>query len=212
MWDEITYPLPNFNGCTVEGWECISNFIPRFIIDINTYPCCKLTMLVNGGPGRRLVGREKNTVCHQSKQSVDKEHHNMQHCKVDRENLGMYSTKVAIFQAFGANQYIEAETKWLTFCRQHFQLHFLEWMNIMSDILIQISQKFVPQGQIGYITWHKVYKDLWRHVAQLGLNEFISWPCALIIIWIEIGIKTNEEGIFCLPGSLDQDWIQGLAK
>ena len=30
VWDEITYPLPNFNGCTVEVWEWISNFIPHF--------------------------------------------------------------------------------------------------------------------------------------------------------------------------------------
>ena len=27
VWDEITYPLPNFNGTTVEVWEWISNFI-----------------------------------------------------------------------------------------------------------------------------------------------------------------------------------------
>ena len=27
MWDEITYPFPNFNSCTVEVWEWISNFI-----------------------------------------------------------------------------------------------------------------------------------------------------------------------------------------
>ena len=26
VWDEITYPFPNFNGCTVELWEWISNF------------------------------------------------------------------------------------------------------------------------------------------------------------------------------------------
>ena len=32
MWDEITYPCPNFNGCTVEVWEWISHFIPQFII------------------------------------------------------------------------------------------------------------------------------------------------------------------------------------
>ena len=27
LWAEITYPYPNFNGCTVEVWEWISNFI-----------------------------------------------------------------------------------------------------------------------------------------------------------------------------------------
>ena len=27
VWDEITYPFPNFNGCTVEVWKWISNVI-----------------------------------------------------------------------------------------------------------------------------------------------------------------------------------------
>ena len=32
MWDEITYPSLNFNGCTVGIYVWISNFIPYFII------------------------------------------------------------------------------------------------------------------------------------------------------------------------------------
>ena len=39
-WDEITYPFPNFNGCTVEVWEWISNYIPHFMMDVIIYPCC----------------------------------------------------------------------------------------------------------------------------------------------------------------------------
>ena len=35
--DEITYPFPNFNGCTVEAWEWISNFIPQFPMNVTTY-------------------------------------------------------------------------------------------------------------------------------------------------------------------------------
>ena len=38
VWDEITYPFPNFNGTTIEVWERISNFIPHFIRDVITYP------------------------------------------------------------------------------------------------------------------------------------------------------------------------------
>ena len=38
LWDEITYPFLNFNGCTVEVYEKISNFTPHFIIDVITYP------------------------------------------------------------------------------------------------------------------------------------------------------------------------------
>ena len=30
VWHEITYPFPNFNGCTIEVWEWISNFIPPY--------------------------------------------------------------------------------------------------------------------------------------------------------------------------------------
>ena len=41
MWDELTYryPLPNFNGCTVEVWELISSFILHFTVQVITYPC-----------------------------------------------------------------------------------------------------------------------------------------------------------------------------
>ena len=38
-WDEITCPFTNFNGATVEVWECISNFIPRTIMDVIAYSC-----------------------------------------------------------------------------------------------------------------------------------------------------------------------------
>ena len=39
MWDEITYPFLNFNGCTIEVSEWISNFIPHFTGHVITYPC-----------------------------------------------------------------------------------------------------------------------------------------------------------------------------
>ena len=39
LWDEITYPFPNFTGCNVEAWEWISNLIPHFIMDAITYLC-----------------------------------------------------------------------------------------------------------------------------------------------------------------------------
>ena len=39
VWDEIIYPFPNFNGCTVDVWEWISNFIPNLTDHVITYPC-----------------------------------------------------------------------------------------------------------------------------------------------------------------------------
>ena len=38
VWDEITYPFPNFNGGTIEVWEWISDFIPHSIMDVITFP------------------------------------------------------------------------------------------------------------------------------------------------------------------------------
>ena len=39
IWDYNSFPLPNFNSCTVEVWEWTSSFIPHFIMDVFTYPC-----------------------------------------------------------------------------------------------------------------------------------------------------------------------------
>ena len=40
------------NSCTVEVWECISNFIPHFIMDMITYPCWDSNYYhISQGPG-----------------------------------------------------------------------------------------------------------------------------------------------------------------
>ena len=39
VWAEITYPFPNCNGCTVEFWELVTDFIPLFIMDPIIQPC-----------------------------------------------------------------------------------------------------------------------------------------------------------------------------
>ena len=56
VWDEITCPFPNFNGCTVEVWGWISDSIPHFMINVITYPCWDYSwiMLVKGAPGRQF--------------------------------------------------------------------------------------------------------------------------------------------------------------
>ena len=48
VWDEITYPFPNFNGGTVEVWEWLSNFIPHFPGHMITYPCRDLSSTGSG--------------------------------------------------------------------------------------------------------------------------------------------------------------------
>ena len=39
MWDEVTYPFPNFKRSTVEAWELMNNFITLFTGCVITYPC-----------------------------------------------------------------------------------------------------------------------------------------------------------------------------
>ena len=53
VWDKINYPFLNFNGCTVEVWEWVNNFIPHLIMDVIIYPCQDLSssMLLKGAPG-----------------------------------------------------------------------------------------------------------------------------------------------------------------
>ena len=50
VWDEIFYPFSNFNSCTVEVWEWISNFIPHITEYVIIYACRGLSLLcVVGG-------------------------------------------------------------------------------------------------------------------------------------------------------------------
>ena len=53
MWDEIAHPFLNFNGCTVEVKEWVSDFIPHFRMDRITK-----SMLVKGAPGRYMLTEE----------------------------------------------------------------------------------------------------------------------------------------------------------
>ena len=39
VWDEIIYPLPNFNDADVEVWEQISDFISLFTGHVIIYQC-----------------------------------------------------------------------------------------------------------------------------------------------------------------------------
>ena len=61
VWDEIIYPFLNFNGCTVEVTEWISNSMPHFIGRVITYPCWDWSkpMLVKGATGIHFVVFEK---------------------------------------------------------------------------------------------------------------------------------------------------------
>ena len=47
VWDEITFPLPNFNGATVDAWESIINFVTHPDMITYRYWCQNYAMLVH---------------------------------------------------------------------------------------------------------------------------------------------------------------------
>ena len=62
MWYEITYPFANINGCTIEVWEWISNFIPHFTRHVTTYPYqdCRIKTGSGGVCCHNARGRMRN--------------------------------------------------------------------------------------------------------------------------------------------------------
>ena len=64
VWDEITYPFPNFNGATAEVWEWMSNSIPHFMTDviIYLYSNCFVSMLVKGTIGVGVQHKTRDTM------------------------------------------------------------------------------------------------------------------------------------------------------
>ena len=51
MWDEITYPFPNFNGINVAVWVWIRNFNPQLVMNGITYPCWYNSTLIERAHG-----------------------------------------------------------------------------------------------------------------------------------------------------------------
>ena len=56
VWVEITYPFPNFNGCTVEVWERIGNFISYYIMDLKINAGLNFIIVSKRGPWYTLGG------------------------------------------------------------------------------------------------------------------------------------------------------------
>ena len=48
---EIIYPFPNFNGCTIEVWEWINNFIPHCILAVLGFKLNHISERAPGGGG-----------------------------------------------------------------------------------------------------------------------------------------------------------------
>ena len=91
--------------------------------------------------------------------------------------------------------HIGAWTKWLTFCRWHFQIHFLEWKwifclefrwTLFSGVQLTISHlwhRWCLGDICQAIIWTSGDPDPWRHIVVLGHNElniFLVAVCSLL--------------------------------
>ena len=74
--NKLLHPFPNFNGATIEVWECISNFIPHLPGHMMTYPCrdLRLTISIKGAPdvisGDEGAFEERITRCRAQQKST----------------------------------------------------------------------------------------------------------------------------------------------
>ena len=64
----ITYPFQNFNGCTLDGLEWISNVTPHFVMGVITSPCWMLNLKLihidkRGKGGTELECRRPHELC-----------------------------------------------------------------------------------------------------------------------------------------------------
>ena len=101
--------------------------------------------------------------------------------KVDSEWKSGSVKSVLSKSQFTSPSYIEAETKWLTFCSLNFQTYFLQWKAWIS---IKISLKFVPWSLILYTIGHHWFRS-WIGANQVTCHYLSLW-CLSLLSYIRI--------------------------
>ena len=78
-------------------------------------------------------------------------------------------------------QYIEVETKWTSFSRRHFQMHFLGW-KCLNFFFFWILLKFISKCKINNILG-LVHMMAWHRLDDKPLSEpmLISWSTHLCL-------------------------------
>ena len=155
VWDKITYPFPNFNDYIVEVWEWISNYIPHFKMDVITYPCCDSVLIKGAPGHHIKLTPDCNLCWQEELPYVTAKYkafrwlHTQDCAKPIANALDVLQTCAKLL-VLGCIIYwvpsslplillcccvgcipmnmwyhIEAEIRWLSFCRQHFLMNFL---------------------------------------------------------------------------------------
>ena len=64
MLGEIFHQFPNFNGCSVEVWEWIRNFIPHFTVHVITNSLHARIEVSKGFPRKAVIVKQYNSWTH----------------------------------------------------------------------------------------------------------------------------------------------------
>ena len=159
MWDEIIYPFPNFNGCTIEVWEWISNFTPHFIMDVITYPCWGSAFLFPPAsvPPFPTAGLHRHG-----------HHHHETQALLDATSLPYHLDDCLSWGRWTTQHGTQTHwVKWQPLCWWHFQVHFLE---ITFFMLIDVSVQFWYLHIEAATKWPPF---CWRHFEI----HFLEWKC-----------------------------------
>ena len=155
VWDEITYPFPNFKGANVEIWARLSNFIPHFTGHYISMLWLKFIHVSKKAPqvlselmpviqmfqhGHKVQWKGTLSLSHPHQVSIRTLSMNSQ----GGESTAWKPIRVIAHNLYGCRYHTEACTKWSPFRRRHFELYFV---NENECIFIQILVQLVLYGK-----------------------------------------------------------------
>ena len=173
VWDEITYPFPNFNICTVEVCKCVCNLT-------HYYGCDYLSMLVLKLIHVSIRGHRSQQAWTQVDMPL------VQPCGIYvmcNFTFKVFKTVISLGWKLKLQfSHIEAETKWPSFCCQHFQIHFLEWtLMCFNSIIFPFSLKCVSNGPINN---NQVLVQIMA-CSCLGNQHYLNQWCPSLLTYIQ---------------------------
>ena len=188
VWDEITYPFPNFNGCTVEVWGWISNFITHFIGHMIAYPCWNsIDPFINLGEIDRYLTTTK-------------------HNKARTVNIiyGMYFMSMRNLIVTGFHDQMETFPRYWPFVRGIHRLsvnspHKCQWRGaLMFSLIYSWMNGLANTHEAGDLRHHRVHYDvtvmslLLGQLKLLGNQQIHDW------LYTSIHISSIFQSIFML--------------
>ena len=162
-WSLITYPLPKFNGCTVEVWNWKRNFIPQFTVHVIFFHAViKLKHVITMNPWWKYTVYDKTRSCQHKRIAINHVHieYMLQH--VVRESSCIRHIPIN--------------------CREHIRYTF----NVHTYTVFRWLRKWLNVKQISMISL-----QFWKCAISTKLQTVSQWATtvkkwktlSLIILW-----------------------------